>query len=60
MWKEKQAQVIKEELRVKETIAKMAAESKASTKAISKQHTTSTVIEVKCLDFFVLYPNCII
>ena len=42
MWKEKKAQVIKEELRVRETIAKLAADSKASTKAPSKQPTSVT------------------
>ena len=43
MWKEKQAQVIKEELRVRETIAKLDAKSKASTKGPSKQPTLATV-----------------
>ena len=48
MWKEKQAQVIKEELRVKETIAKMAAESKSSSKTMKLPTTaTTSVSEVR-------------
>ena len=54
MWKEKQAQVIKEELRVKETIAKMAAEGKTSSKAVVKLPTTATtsVSEVSFLNLY--------
>ena len=51
MWKEKQAQVIKEELRVRETIAKLAAVSKASTKGPSKQ-STLVAAEVCCTFVF--------
>ena len=52
MWKEKQAQVIKEELRVKETIAKMAAESKTSSKILKLPTTaTTSVSEVRFLSF---------
>ncbi|KAL4232411.1 Cilia and flagella associated protein 46 [Mactra antiquata] len=43
-WKEKQAQVIKEEMRVRETIAKLATESKQSTRSLlsKRQETVNT------------------
>lgn len=42
LWKEKQAQVIKEEIRVRETIAKLAAEAKQTPRSlVSKQATTA-------------------
>lgn len=42
MWKEKQAQVIKEEMRVREQIAKLAAEAKQSTRPSIASRRTGT------------------
>lgn len=49
MWKEKQAQVIKEEMRVREQIAKMAAEAKQSTRPsiVSRRTVTASEPDVK-------------
>ena len=52
-WKEKQAQVIKEEMRVKETIARLAAETNKTRKElpISKQNTVSSEAQVSIQNF---------
>ena len=47
-WKEKQAQVIKEEMRVRETIAKLAAETKQSTRSLlTRRQETATTDQVR-------------
>ena len=53
LWKEKQAQVIKEEMRVKETIARLAAETNKTRKElpISKQNTVSSEAQVGIQNF---------